>query len=218
MLVARSDDVARPIKHTGKWRIRPLDADGHRTSEVFDTYNDAAHALRQREIAREEIRSGRRRRPPPDRSFNDLCDYWLEHRAVQKRSEKHDKSIIRAHLRPAFGALRLCDLGVERADRFVNERKHLGEKTIGNILTLLITMLGVARDLGWLLDVPRIKKPKIKTSRAFGYLKTPAEVSRFLQAAQAEGPMIAALYATAVWTGMRAGDLACLEWTDVDWM
>lgn len=35
-------------------------------------------------------------------------------------------------------------------------------KTISNILTLLVAMLNCARDLGWLLTVPRIRKPRVR--------------------------------------------------------
>jgi integrase len=216
LVVARSDVVPSPIKHRGKWRIRWFDATGKRQSEVHDTFKQAAHALRVHEVETADIRAGLRPPTPADRTFDQLCDYWLEHRATQKRSGEHDRSIIRAHLRPAFGALRIRDVTVEEGDRFVRERRHLDKKTIANHVTLLISMLNLARDLGWLLVVPKIKKPKIAVSQAFAYLTTKDDVRRFLEAARQEGEHIFALYATAVWTGLRAGELACLEWKDVN--
>jgi hypothetical protein len=50
-------------------------------------------------VEAEEIKRGIRNRPPPEKSFGDLCDYWLEKRAPRKRSEKDDKSIIGKHRR-----------------------------------------------------------------------------------------------------------------------
>jgi len=64
--------------------------------------------------------------------------------------------------------------------------------------------------------VPRIKKPKIAVSQAFSYLVTKEDVRRFLEAARQEGEHVYTLYATAVWTGLRAGELACLKWEDVN--
>jgi integrase len=209
--------VASPIKHRDKWRIRWVDATGKRCSAVYAAYVEAAHELRQREVEAEEVRRGLRLPTPADHTFDALCDYWLENRATQKRSGNHDRSIIRAHLRPAFGPLLLRHVGVEQVDKFINERGSLNRKTIANHVTLLITMLNLAKDLGWLACVPRIKKPRISASQPFGYLATVEDVQRFLAAALGEGPMVYALYATAVWAGLRAGELACLLWSDINW-
>jgi hypothetical protein len=50
--------MAKPTKHRGKWRIRWLDADGKRQSEVFEDYNDATRALRGRQVETDEVRAG----------------------------------------------------------------------------------------------------------------------------------------------------------------
>ena len=156
--------------------------------------------------------------PPRRRTFDELADRWLEYRAAEKRSGHHDASAIRKHLRPAFGALKLDELGLEHVDAFKAERAHLAPKTVHNLLTLLLAMLNYAVDLGWLEKTPRIKKPRVKLrERDFRYLRTADEIRRFLEAAKAQpDPMVFALYATALSTGMRAGELAGLLWTDVD--
>ena len=65
------------------------------------------------------------------------------------------------------------------------------------------------------LSVPRLKKPKTSLfSRDFNYLRTDEEIWRF--AAQEEGEQVFVLYAMEIYTGMRAGELAALEWGDVD--
>jgi hypothetical protein len=69
-------------------------------------------------------------------------------------------------------------------------------------------MLGLAKDLGWIADVPRIRKPRINISQAYSYLRTSDEIGRFLRAAESEGEMIRTLYAAAVFTGIREGELA----------
>jgi hypothetical protein len=112
--------VGKPIRHRGKWRIRWLDENGARRSEVYDDYKDAAFKLRQHQQEVEEIRRGLRAPIAPDKSFDELCDYWLNKRAALKRSRKDDESIIRRHLRPTFGGLRVREFslesGVERVD------------------------------------------------------------------------------------------------------
>jgi integrase len=209
--------ISKPIKHRTKWRIRWKDEHGERQSAVHDKHSTALAALRAEQARVEEVRRGQRPAVPQPRSFAELCDYWLANRASQKRSGYHDESIIRCHLRPFFGGLQLAEVGVEKADAFVVSRANLDIKTVHNHLTLLISMLNAAVDLGWLTKLPRIRKPKTSLFSAdYSYLRTQVEIDRFLLAASSEGPLVYALYLTALCTGMREGELAGLRWDDVN--
>jgi hypothetical protein len=99
--------VAKPTPHRDKWRIRWLDEHDKRQSAVFDEYKTAQRELSRHQVEVEEIRRRVRNAAPPEKTFGDLCDYWIANRAPRKRSRKDDESIIRKHLRPAFGAMRL---------------------------------------------------------------------------------------------------------------
>jgi integrase len=216
----------------GKWRIRWLDEHGVRQSDVLESFREAEHQLAARQVEAEERRRGIRAAAVQPKKFDVICDYWLAKRAVRKRSQADDESIIRRHLRPAFGKLALAEVNVQAVDDFVVERDHLNVKTVANHLTLLISLLRLAHELGWLLAVPRIKKPRIQLfSRDFRYLRTKEEVRRFLAAARTtsrattghrgrpnryEDELAHILYTTAVLTGLRAGELAALQWGDVD--
>jgi len=203
--------------HGRAHRARWTDEHGKRQSRTFHHKRDADLFEQRMKVRVQEVRHGLRAALPVDRPFDELCDTWLKNRASQKRSEKHDKSIIRAHLRPALGKLKVRDVGVEAVDRFVRERSHLDKKTVGNHLTLLVSMLNYAHDLAWLERVPRIRKPRVPFfSTDFAFLRTAAEIQRFLVAAREEGEHIFVLYAAAVYTGMRAGELAGLHWDDVN--
>lgn len=76
-------------------------------------------------------------------------------------------------------------------------------------------MLNLAVDLRWFAVRPTIKKPKLITPE-FAYLRTKDEIRRFLLAAQEEDEGVYELYATAIYTGMRAGELLGLQWQDAD--
>ncbi len=209
--------MAKPTKHYGKWRVRWTDENGRRHSEIFERREDALFAQRKHEQEVAEIERGLRSPLPPDKSVGDLCDYWLKHRAPRKRSAKDDESLVRRHIRPDLGTVRLRDFGLAHADAFIAKRGHLDPKTVNNILTLLISMLRVGHELGWIARVPKIHKTRIPLFDSdFSYLRTKEEIARFLAAAKAEGDLVFALYATAVYTGMRQGELAGLQWGDVD--
>jgi integrase len=209
----------KPREHRDQWRIRWFDERGERQSEDYADYKDAEFKLAQHRLEVEEIKRGLRGATPPNRSFNELCDRWLATRARKKRSGHHDESIIRAHLRPFFGGYRLRDIDADAADEFIESREHLNEKTINNHLTLLIAMLNEAKERGWLAAVPRIRKFKIALfSKDYSWLRTRDEIARFLLAAHDEGDLVFTLYATAVYTGMRAGELAGLKWDAIDFV
>ncbi len=211
--------MAKPIRHRGKWRIRWIDADGKRRSEVYEDHNDALRAQRRREVEADEIRAGTRAKQPEDRTFAELCDHWLDTRGAMKRSAKDDRSICK-RLREFFGDDRLLrEIGVEDADAYIDEHDDLSPKTLANHITLLITMLNYAASFRepWILRVPPFKKPKIAAlGRNYAYLRTDEEKDRFLRAAKEEGDAVYMLYLAAASTGMRAGELAGLEWQDVD--
>lgn len=208
---------SEPIRQGDKWRIRWTGEFGQRRSETWPDYNTALLKLREHELEVERIVQGYRGVVDTSRTFNNVFDYWIEKRAPLKRSCDDDLSIIRAHLRPAFGKLRLCDLTLAHIDAFVEARAHLNVKTLNNQLTLLITVLNVAKEHHWITDFPRIRKPKSKGEvEDCRFLRTKEDVARFLRAAQDEGEHVYTFYATALYTGMRAGELAGLRWDDVD--
>lgn len=207
--------VSKPRRHGNRWRINYTDADGKRRFESYATYRTAQAALDKRRTEVAAIRAGDIPRPPEPRTFSELCDYWLEHRTSRKRSQKDDRSIIEAHLRPAFGPLQVTQVKLRRVDAFRQEREHLSPKTVHNHLTLLISMLNLAVELGWLTKAPRIKKPRL-VDQEYAWLRTTEDITALLVAARVEPEGVMQLYAAAVYTGMRAGELLGLRWEDVD--
>lgn len=204
-----------PRKHGNRWQINFKDADGKRRYRTFRTKKEAQLALHHLNAESQLIRAGLKARPPEPRSFDELADYWLEHRTKRKRNPKDDRSMIRKHLRPFFGGMQLVEITVARVDEFRRSRGTLSDKTVHNILTLLISMLGLAEDLGWLAAKPKIKKPRM-TDDDYRWLRTKDEIRKLLVAARGELPGTAELYTAAIYTGMRAGELLGLRWADVD--
>jgi len=224
--------MSKPQKRSGKFRIRWYDHTGRRRSKTFETRRAADRALTKLRAEAQEIQTGIRPEPVPDRTFGDLCDYWIEHRASRKKSGKDDESIIRRHLRPAFGHLNLKNLTLDKVDRFRKEkcpderdrpnpsRKRPTDgtvtvKTLHNLLTLLISMLNLAVDLRWISSRPNIKKPKLLPAQ-FSYIHTREEIAAFLRAAQEEPEGVFEIFNLAILTGMRAGEILGLHWNAVD--
>ena len=204
-----------PRKFRDRWRITWTDYDGKRHFRLFERKGDAQRFQDARRAEAERVKTGMEARPPEPRTFDQLCAYWLEHRAATKRSPKDDTSMIEAHLRPAFGGLQLAAITLQRVDGYRRGRRHLADKTLHNHLALLISMFNLAIELGWLVVAPRIKKPKL-AQVDYPWLRNADQIASLLRAAADEGPGVMELYATAVYTGMRAGELLGLRWDAID--
>ena len=217
----------KPRRVAGGWQIRVTDEHGRRRKKTFESHAEAQKALNAERARVTEVRDGKRAPDPRDRRFAELADSWIEAVVPEKRSGDHDLSIIRHHLLPAFGPLLLKELSKARPapaaavtpiEAFVTAKsRELSKKTVANILTLFISMLNRAVDpLGWIPHAPKVKKPKVAlVEEDFDYLRDDLEVARFLAAAREEGELVHALYATATYNGLRAGELAGLLWENV---
>jgi len=209
--------MGQPVKHGNNWRIRWTDEIGVRRSETYEQREIAEVMLKQHEQHVREIRLGMRTGIVPDRSYGDLCDLWLAEYAPTKRSQKDIESILRVHLRPFFGRLPLKQICRLHVRGYIKSRQHLSPKTIDNHLILLRSMLREAVEIGWLEKAPRIKvAKKHRDQNIYRYLKTKAEIRRFLHSAREEGELVWLLYKLTTYTGMRAGEVAGLRWEDID--
>ncbi len=211
--------AAKPVQlSTGHWRIRWRDASGKQLSEVHVTHNAAKAALAVHQVEVRSVVAGLIAAPPPKKTFADLTTSWLETRAHHKRSKDADVSRLKAHLTPAFGKAALKDISYARIEQFKAERSHLAKQTLRHHLILLGSMLKHAHRLGWLAILPPIDKPRVHAvSLDFSHLGSGEEIQRFLRAARAHGDEPFTMYATAIYTGMRQGELAALRWDHINW-
>ena len=158
----------------------------------------------------------RKEKPPEPPTFAEFASEFLATyvRANNKPSEVHSKqTILRLHLGPCFGALKLADITVRHIERYKADKLNggLGPKSINNTLTVLRRMLVLAAEWGVIKDVPKIKWLKAPKPD-FDFLDFD-EAARLMSAADpAWRPMIT----IALKTGLRLGELLALRWSDVD--
>jgi integrase len=123
------------------------------------------------------------------------------------------RQILRGHLVPFFGRMRLNHIGPSSIEEFKASKVQEGQKpkTINNFLTCLRKLLDVAVEYEILDHVPRVRWMKAPKAE-FDFL-TFAEADRILGAA--EGQWRTLLH-FALSTGLRRGELLSLKWDDLD--
>jgi len=124
------------------------------------------------------------------------------------------RSILKAHLIPFFGKVKLDEIGKRDVARFKGQRQRQGlsPKTINNHLGVLSSLLNTAIEWEVIEDAPKVKWLKTRDSE-LDFLDFD-EADRLVDGA--ENPEIRAMIQTAIKTGMRLGELCALRWQDVD--
>ncbi|HMJ15032.1 MAG TPA: tyrosine-type recombinase/integrase [Polyangiaceae bacterium] len=185
-------------------RVCPIQT--RRAAEKFE------HALRV-ELLNKDLKT-----PDPEEIplFSDFADRFVETYAVtnNKLSEvKAKRKILRVHLVPEFGNLKLDAIGPPEIEVYKAKKIKAGfaRKTINNHLTVLRKMLATAIEWRMAVTLPAIKWLKAPQPE-FDFL-TFEEANRLIECAPNEWR---AMITVAVRTGLRIGELLALQWTDVD--
>ncbi len=211
------------------WRIRVYlgtDPDG-KQRYYRETVHGTKKAAQQRltELLRELDTGGFVE--PSRETFAEYLERWLrdyaEH-AVRPSTLRGYAMMIRRHIAPALGHIPLAkirpmDLQQYYADALRKGRQDgrgeaLSPQTVLHHHRLIHRALEqavrwglVARNVADAVEPPRVSRAEQRTW-------TPEEARQFLEALK--GHRLYALYATAIMTGMRRGELLGLQWDDVN--
>jgi integrase len=209
--------IGKPRRHGKKWQFNYIDSHGKRRWETQDSCKAAQKAQHKRQAEAQAVRSGEAVPVDLTRMFPELAELWEEVKHGRKRTLKDDLIRTRLHLLPALEDKRLVEINarlIASLQRDLSQKMSTG--TVRNVLTLLRAMLNLAVDQNWLVRAPRIRLP-VQQEKPYKWIKTPEELGRLMLAARRNGyPGLEAFYSTAVYTGMRAGELCGLQRSDID--
>ena len=149
----------------------------------------------------------------------EYLEHWL---SVARAGLRHNtwvlySQVVRDHVVPFVGEVRLADLRPDQVQRMYSERlaAGVGASAVRASHTVLHRALGqavrwglVVRNVADLVERPVAPRPVGKALSA-------GEVQRLLIGAR--GERLEGLLYLAVITGMRVGELLGLRWSDVDW-
>lgn len=179
---------------------------------TYSTEKDAKRVLK--EICR-KIELGEYYQTEPI-SFNDLANLWYEQKAIlvtEKTSQLY-RSLIELHILPSFCYHRLIDIDIYSLQKLVTEKlQTYSPQTVIHIYNVLNQIFETAIDWNYAKENPmkRVKRPQMK-SKALN-IPTLADIKDFLRAVD---PHYRPLFLTAIYTGMRRGELIELRWSDVN--
>src|SRR5829696_9711291 len=150
--------------------------------------------------------------------LSDYLDMWLRNieDTVRQRTWERYEQIVRVHLKPTLGRLKLKSLTPTHLRGLYREKLDAGasNRTVQYIHTTLrralqdaVTDELIPRNTADGIKAPKPKKKEINPL-------SPEQARAFLQAAQ--GDRFETLYVLAVQCGLRKGELLGLKWDDVD--
>lgn len=125
------------------------------------------------------------------------------------------RSIIRTHLVPAFGKLRLDEITNERVHRLRGTLTDLDEKTVNNIVGVLTRMTRIALDWGLIEHLPFKVRPLKSLTEEMKFLED-HEFERAVCAADEVGLAAKVITLLGGEAGFRVGEIIALKREDVD--
>ncbi len=152
-------------------------------------------------------------------TVEEFLDRWLKgsvRGTVRQSTYDRDTNLVKNHLTPALGRIKLKKLSPAHVQAFYRDRLDhgLSPSTVHKLHAILHKAL--ARAVVWhmvprnVTDAVEPPQPAPKEMRPL----SPDEARRFLDTAS--GERLEALYVLAITTGMRQGELLALRWQDVD--
>ena len=153
-------------------------------------------------------------------TLGEYLDRWLVDSVrdtVRQRTWERYESIVRVHIKPALGRIKLKALTPVHVRGLYREKldTKLAPRTVQYIHTTLHKALKDAVADGL---IPRNVTEAIKAPRAKGKevnALSPYQACAFLEAVSEAGDRFEALYVLAVTAGLREGELLGLKWNDV---
>ncbi len=201
------------IRRGNKWCIRYYGPDGRQRWEtVGPNKKEAETVLHQRLY---EVRSGifpilRRR---SQITFQKLAEEWVESYAKahgRPSTLTTYRWLLDHHLLPAFGTRVLTMLTTKDVQAYLAEKvRQVAPKTANHCLVLLKEILEAAVAWGRIPTNPAKQIRKAALPHREATLWTATEIQRFLIAA---GDKWRPVFLTAVFTGLRLGELQAMAW------
>lgn len=143
---------------------------------------------------------------------------WLEGRRphIEEKTYKGHELMIRRHIVPTFGKVRLADLRTRDVQKLINQKMESGlsVRTVKYIYTTLNQGFkqAIRERIVTFNPMEAVELPKLRRKEM--EILTPQEMASFLEAAKESKHYAAFVLELA--TGLRRGELLALRWGNID--
>jgi integrase len=196
------EDVELPdgtVKRVRRWDVIAP------TKGVTKPMAERLLAERLNEVNREDYR------PEWAGTFALFAEKWEKTILPQHKpsSQPSERSVIKVHLKPAWGGHRLRDITTEALQAWIaGKRGSVGPKTIHNLVRTLRSMWATAKDWGYVREDPfaGLVLPEVPKGNTYSF--TVEEAIAIIQKAEGKWKLF---FRILFETGMRPGELAGLK-------
>jgi integrase len=174
----------------------------------------------ERDLQRELLEAWRRKamglgeEVPTVAQFEEEFFGVLEGEGLKRSTLDSYRTIMRMHIGPHFGSMRLHEISPRDVEAFKRSRAKLTPKTIRNHLAVLSKVFSTARRLDIIRETPHVEMPRQQPHTGVDFWSF-EEVERVLEQLPSE-PLIEHWVRLALACGLRCGELTALQWGDVD--
>lgn len=162
-------------------------------------------------------------------TFAEWINHWLETYAkpvVKISTYSGYETVIRIHIIPAIGNIRMCNLSTNVFQTFFNEKSQTGRadgkdgglsaKSLRNIYNMLHLCLRAAVNDGIIFRnvIENVRLPKSEKKEE--HVLSVDEQEKLMTAARADKNIAAFGIVLMLFTGIRRGELLALQWKDVN--
>ena len=155
---------------------------------------------------------------PQRMPLGDWLEIWLNEYcgAIKAGTLKAYRDNVKNHIKPALGAMHLCEIQPHDVQRFINRlgKTKLSPKSIKNIHGVLCKALGEASRIKYIASNPASGCILPKAVREEIHPLEAEEISAFMGAIK--GNPSESLFFVALNTGMRLSEILGLRWNRVD--
>ena len=151
--------------------------------------------------------------------FADVAEMYREHHipTLAPGGKSKQLSLLRNHVLPAFGEMRICDVGTQEIQAFLNRKMSEGLSwwTRHDLQGLLSNIFSKAEDWGYWHERNPVRRVRLgrKNRKWPKRILTDEQIRALLWELP---PQTALMVATAVSTGMRISEILALKWRAVD--
>ena len=152
-------------------------------------------------------------RPP---TVEEFAPIWLEAGRAerQKPSTLRNKEVLlRCHLLPLLGKLRLDEVSTKEIDRVKAERAHMGPGSVNNLIKSISALLRCAKSKGHKVELPEVS---YLPNEVEAHWYTPEEFEALIKSAATFSVSDVVLILLAGEAGLRSGEISALRWNDVE--